>query len=84
LKSWKCTRRAHEVAENAFLERLKDIGAPVEKLLPENSDRNRARNIYTLLNWVKEDEATRMKWTKHGWRYYHPERKRTKFWEEEF
>jgi len=72
-------RRAHEVAENAFLERLKNIGAPVEKLLLENSDRNRARNFYTLLNWVKEDEAARMKWAKHGWTYFHPERKRAKF-----
>jgi hypothetical protein len=73
-------RKAHKFAEEAFMKKLKEIGAPVDKLLPEDSNRNRAKNFYTLLNWARADKS-REKFLKTGWSFFHPERKKFKeFW----
>jgi hypothetical protein len=72
-------RRAHRFAEAAFMERLREVGVPVGRLLPEDSDRNRARNFYMLLNWAKADRS-RERLLKTGWTFFHPERRGVSGW----
>jgi len=62
-------RQAHFLVEGALINYLQGIGAPVTQLLPEDSDRARARNFRTLLKWTYADPA-RMKYAKTGWKFF--------------
>jgi len=62
-------RQAHFLVEGALMDYLQGIDAPVAQLLPEDSNRARARNFRTLLNWAYAD-PTRMKYVKTGWNYF--------------
>jgi len=62
-------RQAHFLVEGALMDYLQGIGAPVAQLLPEGSNRARARNFRTLLKWAYADPA-RMKYVKTGWNYF--------------
>ena len=62
-------RKAHTLAEKAFIEKLKEIGAPVDRLLPDESKKSRAKNFYILLNWAREDPE-RKRFLKNGWRFF--------------
>jgi hypothetical protein len=62
-------RQAHFLVESARLNYLQGIGAPVADLLPEDSDRARARNFRLLLKWAYADPG-RMQYVKTGWKYF--------------
>jgi len=62
-------RQAHFLVEGALMDYFHGIGAPVAQLLPEDSNRARARNFRTLLKWAYAD-PTRMKYVKTGWNFF--------------
>jgi len=62
-------RQAHFLVEGALMDYLQRIGAPVSQLLPDDSDRARARNFRTLLKWAYADPS-RMKYVKTGWKFF--------------